>query len=152
MAGRPTDYTPELGREICEQLLEGASLLKIVEAKGMPTYRTVMNWVLRHEEFFQNYTRAREQQPDAFLDKGLAELTSANGKDATLAAARKVEVLIKLAEKQNPRKYGNTLKLSGELDLNHRTDEQLKSELAQLLGKAAGGNDPEGVGAPAETP
>lgn len=148
MTGRPTLYTTELGEEICGQLLEGTSLLKIVEADGMPSYRTVMSWLLKHDDFLHIYARAREQQPDAFLDKGLAELHAANGKDAILAAARKVEVLIKLAEKQNPRKYGNTLKLSGGLDLNHKTDAQLESELAQLLGKASGDQSVEGAGSP----
>lgn len=151
MTGRPTLYTPELGEEICQQLLEGNSLLKIVEADGMPTYRTVLRWVLNNDAFCHSYTRAREQQPDAILDKGLAELHDAQGKDAVLAAARKVEVLIKLAEKQNPRKYGNQLKLTGGLDLNHKTDDQLQSELAQLLGKAAGDQSAEGAGSP-ETP
>lgn len=145
--GRPTDYTKEIGQEICSQILEGNSLLKIVDAPGMPTYRTVMNWVLKHEDFFQSYSRAREQQTDALLDKGLAALDDAEGKDDTLAAARRVEVLIKLAEKQNPRKYGNRLELAGALDLNHKTDAQLESELAQLLGKASGDKLDEGDGA-----
>jgi len=150
--GRPTDYTDEIGNEICERLLEGDSLLKIVEQDPrMPSYRTVMRWLLKQDGFRHNYAHAREQQPDAFLDKGLAELHAAQGKDETLAAARKVEVLIKLAEKHNPRKYGNTLKLSGGLDLNHKTDDQLNARLAQLLGKAGGDSDPGGAGAPEET-
>lgn len=152
MTGRPTLYTDEIGDEICERLLEGDSLLKIVEQdEAMPSYRTVMRWLLKHEGFRHSYTHAREQQPDAFLDKGLAELHDAKGKDETLAAARKVEVLIKLAEKHNPRKYGNTLKLSGELDLNTKTDEQLDARIAQLLGKAGADRAAGGEGTPEET-
>lgn len=68
--GRPSLYTPELGQEICYLLTEGLSLRAICEQEGMPTWRTVMNWLHfnRDERFFQQYTRAREAQADWCAD------------------------------------------------------------------------------------
>lgn len=148
-AGRPTDYTVELGELICAELAEGKSLITITNAPDMPAYRTVMYWIIRHNEFMQSYTQAREKQADALIDKGLAEMDEAIDKDATIIATRKAETRLKFAEKMHPKKYGNKLELSGSLEMK-MTDEQLDHQLAQLLGKAGIVSPARGEGAPPE--
>jgi hypothetical protein len=58
---RPTDYTPELGDQICELLADGMSLRAICQADDMPHRATVFRWLARAglEEFRDQYARAR---------------------------------------------------------------------------------------------
>lgn len=64
MAGRPTDYTPELGDKICEGIANAISLVTICKQEGMPDPRSVYRWRRIHSEFSQNYASAREDQGD----------------------------------------------------------------------------------------
>lgn len=57
--GRPTDYLPEVGEDICNLLMLGESLRSICKRPGLPAIRTVMYWLQRHEDFMQQYARAR---------------------------------------------------------------------------------------------
>lgn len=63
--GRPTAFTPEIGREICLRLaVDGVSLRRLCEMADMPALRTLMNWVMINKEteelreFRQQYARA----------------------------------------------------------------------------------------------
>ncbi len=63
--GRPSQFTPEIGREICLRLaVDGVSLRRLCEMADMPPLRTLMNWVLVNSEtpelreFRQQYARA----------------------------------------------------------------------------------------------
>lgn len=62
--GRPTDYMPEVAEDICNLLMLGESLRSICKRPGMPAIRTVMYWLQRHEDFMQQYARAREIQAE----------------------------------------------------------------------------------------
>jgi|SRR5687767_4358881 len=148
--GRPTGYTPELGELICERIAQGTSLLSITEEPDMPSYSMVMRWVINYAEFREKYTHARENQADAFIDKGAKELDNATGKDEIIGAARRAEVRLKFAEKMHPRKYGNKLELSGSLEMK-MSDDQLDARLALLLGKAGIDTTAGGEGTPEET-
>jgi len=59
-AGRPTDYTPELAERICAWLAGGKSLRAFCRQDDTPAIETVCRWVVRHDEFRQQYTQARE--------------------------------------------------------------------------------------------
>jgi hypothetical protein len=67
--GRPTIYTPELGREICELTAMRVPLVRICEMPGMPSERTVYAWKRMHPEFQHEYARAREHRADARADR-----------------------------------------------------------------------------------
>ena len=67
-AGRPSDYTPELGDIICEGIAEQRSLAKICAEDGMPAPRTVYSWLRLHTEFQHNYVNAKEDQADAMVE------------------------------------------------------------------------------------
>ena len=70
--GRPTDYTPELGIEICARMAEGKSLLQIMKDPDMPKSRaTVYRWLEAHESFRDSYARAREMLGDHYRDEAI---------------------------------------------------------------------------------
>jgi len=71
MAGRPSSFTDEIADAICAELADGRSLRSICLADDMPDQRTVHRWLSddRHEDFRQQYVRARESQADAIFDE-----------------------------------------------------------------------------------
>jgi hypothetical protein len=69
-AGRPSSYTPEIARRICEALIEGRSLRSICrEEEWCPSITTVINWLAADKEFLAQYTQAREQQAELMADE-----------------------------------------------------------------------------------
>lgn len=77
-AGRPSDFTPELGTAICTRLIEIGSLRKVCEEDGMPDKSTVFRWLLKAEEtgateelrsFRDQYARARQIAKDYQFDE-----------------------------------------------------------------------------------
>lgn len=59
--GRPTEFTPELARKICELLAEGKGLRQVCTEEGMPAESTVRSWAIDDVQGFgAQYTRARE--------------------------------------------------------------------------------------------
>lgn len=71
--GRPTDYTPELGDEICRRLSEGESLNRICRDESMPARSTVITWALGQiedaNEFPDKYALARQIQSELLADE-----------------------------------------------------------------------------------
>jgi len=67
---RPTDFTPELAKHICQQLAEGRSLRSICEAVDMPARSTVYEWLdAGLHGFPDQYARARMRQADTMLEE-----------------------------------------------------------------------------------
>ena len=60
--GRPTDYTPEIAREITDRMIHGNPLRVICQQDDMPDEATVYRWIARHPEFRELYAHARELQ------------------------------------------------------------------------------------------
>lgn len=69
--GRPSDYSLELVAVICGKLAGGESLRAICAAEEMPDKSTVFRWLAEHQEFRDQYARAREAQADALADEVL---------------------------------------------------------------------------------
>ena len=67
--GRPSDYGPEIANTICERLADGESLREICRDDAMPAKSTIMIWLGLHEEFADQYARAREAQADHIFDE-----------------------------------------------------------------------------------
>lgn len=72
--GRPTSYSPEIARRICEGLLEGKSLRSVCAEPDMPGLSTVMRWL--HDDvdngtFREQYARAREWAEELSQDECL---------------------------------------------------------------------------------
>lgn len=63
---RPSKYKEALADELCEQLANGKSLLKICEQDGYPSQSMVYRWLDAQPIFREKYARAREQQADHY--------------------------------------------------------------------------------------
>ena len=133
--GRPSKYTEELGDLICEGLAEKTPLARLcAESNLLPTPRTVYSWLRTHDEFLQNYTRAKEDQADYLVEECLeiadGELDPANKR--IMVDTRKW-----IASKYRHNKYGD--KLHQEIDIKSMdtvTDEDLAKRVAELLAKS----------------
>lgn len=66
--GRPTDYSEDIAAEICARIAEGLSLRTICLDEHMPDASTVFRWLPKHEEFREQYARAREAAADAMSE------------------------------------------------------------------------------------
>jgi hypothetical protein len=70
--GAPSTYDPHIANMICIMISEGKSLRQILaqDTTGLlPAQSTVYEWLLRHKDFAENYTRAREEQADTLADE-----------------------------------------------------------------------------------
>jgi len=113
---------------ICIGLSEGMSLRQILKADTtgvLPAQSTVYEWLLRHPEFAEQYTRAREEQADTNADEILEiademppEYTDEKGRtslDQTYIMWQKnrIEARKWTAAKLRPKKYGDRVALEG---------------------------------------
>lgn len=120
--GRPSDFTQELGDDICARLAQGESLRSVCRSETMPSLASIFNWFRSHPDFLEQYTRAKEASAEAMYED-LAEL----GDDAiqyaqTLKGPQSSAVVqaVKLKadnlkwsmSKMKPKKYGEKVDLT----------------------------------------
>ncbi len=69
--GRPTDYTIDLAREICEVIAATSKGIKVLckENPDWPNPDTIFNWLMQHKEFSDLYARAKRQQVEVIIDE-----------------------------------------------------------------------------------
>lgn len=133
--GRPTLYTVERGKSICERLATGEPLTAICETVGMPAVRTVSLWKETHKEFAAAFARARADGFDALAEQCLViantpvdgvEITTddkggVTEKRGDMLGHRKlqIETRLKLLAKWDPKRYGDLQKVehSGSVDV-----------------------------------
>jgi hypothetical protein len=144
--GRPTDYKQETCDIICERLIEGQSLRAICLDEDMPAGSTVFKWLNLHQEFAEQYARARETQADViadeillisddghndFMEKNHSGTTSwvENG-EALRRSQLRVDARKWLAGKMRPKKYGDKLDTT--------TTHNLGDGVAELFGLISG--------------
>jgi len=169
MTGRPPLYTEAIAEEICRRMSEGETLKQICRDEHMPDSRTVRGWVLEDREGFSpRYARARDMQLEAWAEEitEIAEDGSNDWMERETKSGRVITVVNEeavqrsrlridsrrwLLSKLKPERYGDKLELSGKLDMNTKTDEQLDARIAQLIGKAGADRAAGGEGTPEET-
>jgi hypothetical protein len=67
--GQPSTYTPERGREICDRLANGESMVSIARDPAMPCAGTIYGWVQKFPDFEDMYVIARRLQADYLFDE-----------------------------------------------------------------------------------
>lgn len=67
--GRPSVYSDKLANDICIRIALGESLRRICMEDKMPAQSSVYEWLLRHADFAEKYTRARELQAETQFDE-----------------------------------------------------------------------------------
>ena len=135
--GRPTAYSEELAKTICQRIAEGKSLVTICKDESLPARGTVMRWLQedKHGGFRDNYARAREAQADFYAeqiieisDEECTTVKHGDGEeqkdvevvfDATAVARNRLRVDARkwYASKVAPKKYGDKLALGQADDL-----------------------------------
>jgi len=128
--GAPTTYNAHLATVICIRIAEGESLRQILRDEGMPAQSTVYEWLLRHPEFAENYTRAREEQADTLADEIIAiadespETVEVRDKEGNVLDVKidsgyvnyqrqRIEARKWTAMKLKPKKYGDRVAVEG---------------------------------------
>jgi hypothetical protein len=119
-------YDPDMASCICVEIASGRSLRDICSKEGMPDKATVFRWLAAHEDFRDQYARAREAQADAMLedileiaDDGMNDsYTDEEGnvrtnQDVIARSRLRVDARKWAMSKMAPKKYGD------KLDLHH---------------------------------
>lgn len=65
---RPSKYSDELVKTICDRIANGESLRSICKGDNMPSNSTVMLWLKDKPEFQAQYARTKELQADNLFD------------------------------------------------------------------------------------
>lgn len=114
-------FSPELGAEICGRLAAGESLYSICKSAHMPEIVTVYRWMVKDEDFRQQYVRAREDQAETHADQ-MQEIADeappldANGRTDSgwvQWQRNRIDTRKWIAAKLKPKKYGD------KVDVNH---------------------------------
>lgn len=154
---RHSDYTEELGDEICERLADGESLRRICLSDHMPSKSAVFRWLAANEEFRNRYARAREAQADTMADEILDIADDGtndymetpeggeryNG-DAIQRSKLRVDARKWVAAKLKPKVYGDKIDVtSGGEKLNREmTDVDVATRMAAIAASTNhGGTD-----------
>ena len=155
-AGRPTDYSLEITDLICERLASGESMRAISRDEDMPCMSTLFLWLRTHEEFSEQYAKAKEESADALVedmldiaDNQVSQPLLVNGEpveiDGKLIEVRdgpavqhaklRVDTRKWAASKLKPKKYGDRLETvhSGSIGLKGLTDAQLDARLGSIF-------------------
>jgi len=128
--GAPTTYNNHIATVICIRIAEGESLNRILKEQGMPAQSSVYEWLLRHPEFAEKYTRAREEQADTLADEIIdiadesPETVEVRDKEGNVLDIKidsgyvsyqkqRIEARKWTAMKLKPRKYGDRVALEG---------------------------------------
>lgn len=129
--GRPSIYTDELAKEICNRIADGESLSTICRNDDMPSRETVYAWLKESSQFSDRYARARELQADYFVDEIIEIADNANAKSSVEVQKAKLRIDTRkwAAEKLNSKAYG--AKVEVKRNLSDLTDEELAAEMAR---------------------
>lgn len=133
-AGRPTDYSTDLGERICTEIATNAEGLESIcnRVAEFPTPKTVYAWRIHRKDFCEMYMRAREQQAQLLADqiftiadttepgevvtiKGEGDGETTKRKISDMTEHRKIRIDARkfLAMKLLPRVYGEKKEITG---------------------------------------
>lgn len=100
----PVEYTPELGRLVCDHLAEGETLADVCVMPGMPARRDIARWLTEVDEFHIAYSIALAVRGDARVDAIAKNTRDMRSGALDVAIGREVNANLKwLAGKDNAR-------------------------------------------------
>jgi len=121
--GRPSIYSKALCERICELIATSDKGLQQLcnSVEWMPSKYTILQWLIKYEDFQTQYTCARARQADTLIDQ-IVEIADDSSQDtiytekgeifnAEFAARSKIRIDARkwLASKLAPKKYGDKL-------------------------------------------
>lgn len=109
MAGRPTDYTPELAAEFCSRMLD-ESVRKICEDPEMPSQATIFRWLGESDKaaFQEQYARAMDARADARFEQ-MEDLALGATPETVQCVKLHIDTLKWALARQRPKKYGDRI-------------------------------------------
>lgn len=154
--GSGSKYTEEIAEEICALVADGVNLRRVCRMDGMPSWRTVYDWVVDKPDFATRLARARDLGYDALAEEALEiantphlgqkkVFSSGAGEDEDsmtvteddMLGHRKlqIETRLKLLAVWNPKKYGNKVQLGGDPESPIKIEAQVEADnfLAAIL-------------------
>lgn len=123
--GRPSQYTPEMGERICEQIAMGRPITHICREEGFPHYVTVIKWQAAYPEFAELSARAMEAGTHVMAADAL-DIADRDDLDPADKRVR-IDTRLRLIGKWNKRVYGD----STTHDVNVRRLERVEVALIQ---------------------
>ena len=136
-------YDEDIGLEICEELANGKSLIRVLkENENFPSYATVMKWLKLNPEFAEHYAQSRSHQGDHDSDKvdDVAEDVR-RGLIDPAAARVAIDAYKWAAAHRRPKKYGTKIDVeqNASIAVTHTLDVSgLSLEELDALEKALG--------------
>lgn len=151
--GSGSKYTEELADHICDLVSNGVNLRKVCRMEGMPSWRTIYDWVVARPDFAARLARARELGYDALAEEALEisntphlgqkkvytsgaeeEEDSLTVTEEDMLGHRKlqIETRLKLLAVWDPKRYGNKVQLGGDADNPIKVKAEVQAE--ELLG------------------
>lgn len=129
--GRPSKYTEELAKQICEVTATSSKSLKTICEELDLKPRMVLDWLSSNKEFSHMYARAKEEQADLLAEEIISiaddssndtikiegrngKLMDAENKEWVNRSRLRVDARKWIASKLKPRKYGDKIELSGD--------------------------------------
>jgi hypothetical protein len=115
MTGRPTIYSEDMAKRICQRLASGESLRSICRDDDMPAKSTVLLWVVTPDHpFLDHYSRAREASGFAHADRSVDIVDQVVSGELEPNAARvALSGLQWAAERMAPKKHSPRQELTG---------------------------------------
>lgn len=127
--GRPRGsdgYTDQIGAKVCSLVLQNYPVRQIAARKGMPTETTIWRWLAAHDDFREQYARAKELQAERFAEEIVeisddgtndwVEREGENGHTITVVdhehiqrSKLRVDARKWLMSKMAPKKYGDKI-------------------------------------------
>jgi len=136
--GRPSKYTKELAADICSKVMD-RNLTQVLRDEGMPNRDTIYKWFIKYPDFADNYARANKIRREQTFDT-MEELI--DQEPETNRARLKIDLLKWKLGKEEPKKYGDFLKIDEESKVTHKweslTDEQLDKAIKEREDRVSG--------------
>lgn len=85
--GRPTNYTPELAKEICDTIASSSVGIKRLckENANWPSHNTVYRWLANFSQFSDQYAQAKRNQIELLVDE-ILEIADDSSQDQVINA------------------------------------------------------------------
>lgn len=123
--GRPTIYTEELGKKICERISKGESIRHIILDDNIPASSTIFRWLLDEDKklFQEQYARSRAIQAElmfeelmAIADESDTVIQGDDKSDAARVNAKRLRVDTRkwYLSKVLPKKFGEKLDVTSD--------------------------------------
>lgn len=106
-------YTVELAAGICSLIERGYTPLAISKMEDLPNLSLINAWKRAHPDFRKAMDEAKVDRAEFFHDRAVAEVDLVEEKDDVVVGKFKFDSYMKLAEKNDPEKYGNQTKITG---------------------------------------